>query len=292
MNTLFSNPMKPMNFIERNKNIMSGWLDPIYNIFILKTTNFNTIRDSKYFYITFFIIFLCSISYSQESRFIKNGSVFLCVVRNDTVWLGVDSKIYHRSTPICKIFRAKNFVFASVGIFEIKQSGIAFNIDTTLQYCLRHEGFDFYKTMWYFKKICNYYVGLFGVAFDNTYHYPIGTKILDASIKVLFATYKSGKAKVFTYDFSPLVTKSQIIAVPDSESIIGTRGNWSIAYGGEVDKIYGVVPQTLSNDMPTVIKHLIGIEIDAMPEKVGYPINIIRIDKGGIHSIEKHQPCK
>jgi hypothetical protein len=77
----------------------------------------------KYLSITFFIFSIITVSYSQESSLSKKGTTIVYVIRNDTIWIGVDSKIIgeKNGNPIdsvtCKIIKVNNIVFTHAGLY-------------------------------------------------------------------------------------------------------------------------------------------------------------------------------
>lgn len=114
-------------------------------------------------------------------------------------------------------------------------------------------------------------------------------------IATVFATIEKGIPKVYNLNFHPIIkTKdsvdirvkidSLIVYPPDNRIFSGFRG--------ESNAIKNIVKNYNWGDIPNDIKTLISIQIQNTPEKVGFPINIIRIDSGGIHWIEKNHFCE
>lgn len=288
-----------MNVVKRNINIMTPFPYIINHFFsfIIDLGYFESRKYFYYFYVAFFIVALTSISYAQKSFIEKSGSIFVCIQRNDTIWIGVDSKIYQNPSIIeCKILKFDNFVFAHVGLTRGTDMyrNFVWDIDSLFYRAITIKS-NFYGIRNYINKSCKVWSSRIGLIEAAKNKMSIGESVIEASITSLFAIYEERKAKVFIYNFLPIVVKtksgdSTVTTQVDSGLVIGTK-NIKKSLGGVFQEIAHINPTDISTDIPIAIRELIKIEINAHPDKVGYPINIIRITKDGIRWIDKHQPC-
>ena len=215
-------------------------------------------------------------------------------MRNDTIWIGADSKIISKEggpslTPRCKIIKANNFVFVHAGLFGYG----GYDIDSIFYYCYGI-GRNYYNTRILFKDLT--IKVLYQIASEKVTRDPqkfiSGKKDTDY-VSTVFATYETYKAKFISYVYKATIGKNDggvyTITNVDSTIIESSLGATYTYLGGVYDAIILMRPNK-NEDIPTFINNLIKIEIKAEPNKVGYPINKIRIAKDGIKWIQKKQP--
>jgi len=291
MNTFFTYPMKPYNFIKRNINIPSIFSYSIRNNVI---SNVNYLKSFfiklRYSYIAFFIIFISTINYSQELLSINRGTTVVGIARNDTIWIGADSKMEDGTTK-CKIVKTDSMVFTHAGIFN--ESITQINIDTLFVRTVRKVR-NVKETREWFNYAMRYILQLTGsLKMPGSIKYRIGDKILEDQTGCLIATYLNGKPIIYTHEYittvldnnlaSPCQTRTDVIY----DSYVTEMGGFRIFSFG-YDKLIRNATEDFSNwDIPTLINHLIGMEINRTPSKVGKPISIIRLTKNKIEWVQK-----
>src|SRR4030065_1998263 len=85
--------MKPIFSIKRNINIPSIYCNTnCCNAISLRKKFLLPIKHIYYSYIILLIFITNQISYSQESILQYNGTTIITALRNDTIWIGADSK--------------------------------------------------------------------------------------------------------------------------------------------------------------------------------------------------------
>ncbi len=141
--------MKPINIIGRNINVPTFFSQSNYYIVFAKIKNFsNWSFCNSYSNKIIFTIFFIVIGYIQESFPQEHGTIVICVIRNDTIWVAADSKVInqHRfaatEDSTCKIIRFDDFVFSSAGVFTNKPTN--FNIQSLITE-IRSRTIDFYE---------------------------------------------------------------------------------------------------------------------------------------------------
>jgi hypothetical protein len=127
--------MKPINSIWRNIDISNQSIHPDNNIIFSKVKNFaNWINYIVYSYKIFIIILFIILSNFHKSFPQEHGTVIISVIRNDTIWIGADSKVkegifvYDTFFNQCKIRKYGDFVFTSSGIYSDEN----FDVDSIL----------------------------------------------------------------------------------------------------------------------------------------------------------------
>ena len=255
----------------------------------------------RYKYITFFIILLCCISYSQESITQYHGTILIGITRNDTMWIGVDSKSVGNNGDVrtaCKIIKTPEFVFAHAGLTQVNiKSGNKvikeIKIDSLL-YDAYKQGISMDKTMEIFNKNFIHMHEIEGSLMNSKANYPINFVLNEIASTIFFAKYDNNKIEfIFNYYF-PIVREHNHIEVKFSPHKVVSK------MGDEV-KIAPFFPRfrkkeplviDISKDIPANLRNFIKHQITVDTTNLGLPINIIRICKNGIDWIDKHQPCK
>ena len=246
------------------------------------------------FYIIIIIISVNFISNAQSNSSISKGTTILTVIRNDTVWIGADSKetTSWSNTIVCKIIRKPSFVFAHAGISGLRSDKEEINI---IEFALNHSGGESLQ------KIMNNFNKNFTDIFTRLImkikvysNYSVGDTISNFITSVIFANYESRQANVYFFDFIPIIAKNDSVEIKIHYNSRTGRigGGFHPALSGERDIIEQIINKYSTSNIPEAINILINKEIKAVPQIVGLPINIIRIDKDGIHWIQKNQPCK
>src|SRR3989304_7237167 len=114
------------------------------------SSNFKTnISNFQKIYLTFLIISFNYLLYSQECLYPDMGTTIIFILRNDTIWIGTDSKVSNNSKelipPSCKISVHRNLVFTSAGLTHDNFSNIY--LDTLFIHCAKITH-DVETTLW------------------------------------------------------------------------------------------------------------------------------------------------
>jgi len=246
----------------------------------------------KYLYITIFIVFVSLLNF-HKAEFIKSGTTIICVVRNDTVWIGADSKIVDQFGKFigigCKVFSGKNFVFANSGLFGYGKYNIP-----NIAYRSIGEYFTI-NDLWLFKRYAIKILYEIGENMSTRKIYKAGQSE-EVHFSTIFATNTNGNTNIFfdTYELEVgCCNRGSVYAIVKVDSVFasGISTNVLTYKAGIYDEIKSM-DANRTEDIPIFIKKLITIEINAHPDSVGYPINIIRVTKNKIDWIDKHPPCK
>lgn len=293
--------MKPINFIKRNINIPTSFSNSICDFIIFKAKYSGLILIKlKYFYITFFIISIHTTFYSQESLLEYGGTTLICIVRHDTIWIGVDSKMElegnnSESPPVCKIINAGHFIFAHAGFNQIISTNI--DINNIFYNSVKKGRNNIHKTISIFNENIISAFRFIGPLMIKQRGYSVGDTIHGLTLYAFFATYENGLAKVFSFSYFTTVTNAKTPQIPifteiTSDHLVGKMGQFQTQLAGESYEIKDIIMNYTTENIRILMNSLIKIEIKAHPERVGLPINIIRIAKDGIHWVQKNQPCK
>lgn len=245
-----------------------------------------------YFYITFFIFFAISISYPQEFSLEQHGTSIICIMRHDTIWIGADSKVVNNkgvSTVNCKITQANDFVFVYSGISQFTD----IYVDSIFKRCYG-VGRNIHKTMELFDKEMLHTMFEIG---GKAIMYKLEGIDSIGGIATLFATYENGMAKFFSREYYVIIGKKQdgtvfITSDFDSASVTSKMRPLNYYLAGHYEAIASIAITKMFGNIPAAINELIGMQIKATPNYVGYPINIICISKDGINWVQENSPCE
>ena len=249
------------------------------------------------FYIIIIIISVNFISNAQSNSSISKGTTIITVIRNDTVWIGADSKetTSWGNTIVCKIIRKPSFVFAHAGISGLRSDKEGLKNINIIEFALNHStGNSLQKIMNNFNKNFTYIFTRLIMKTKAYSNYSVRDTISNFITSVIFANYESRQANVFCFDYIPIIVKNDSVEIKINYNSRTGRigGGFHSALSGERDIIEPIINKYSTSNIPEAINLLINKEIKAVPQIVGLPINIIRIDKAGIHWIQKNQPCK
>jgi hypothetical protein len=247
--------------------------------------------DSK---VIFLFIFICFNSFPQDS-FINKGTTIIAVVRNDTVWIGADSKVTDEDGNFvgttCKILRYNDIVFAHAGL----KTDFVADIDIE----------NIFISSYFRNKTLSGTVKTFGdslmLAIDRAnrnskigMEYEIGDTIKTHIVEAYFAGVENDTLKLFVYLIVPWVGvlhRNGIVFSPYLREVSAQQSSFIPVFGGYANKIRYIGDIFKSGDVPQLIRAMILIECAKESKFVGEPINIIRITKNGIEWIE-NQNCK
>ena len=85
----------------------------------------------KVFFIILLVLILNANAHTQNANSQINGTVIIGIIRNDTIWIGADTKFNNTTNlqilNLSKIKIFKNFVYAHAGIFYNAPTKINFN---------------------------------------------------------------------------------------------------------------------------------------------------------------------
>ncbi len=282
--------MIPMKFVKGNVHIPTKF--SIYskgNIFFTISDYFSFIRKEFYYTnIALLVIFFFSISYPQESINLYHGTILIGITRNDTIWIGVDSKSVGNNgdvIKVCKIIKTPEFVFAYCGLSQsnVKSDNKVtkkINIDKLL-YDAYHQGITMDKTMEIFNKIYIQMHEIVGSVMNSEANYPINSVLNEIASTIFFARYDINKIEfIFNYYF-PIVGENNHIDVKFSPhrwvSEIGDRVKIA-PFFPNVGKRETFVIDT-SKDIPTNLRNFIKHRINVDKKNLGPPLILFKLAK-------------
>ncbi len=226
------------------------------------------------------------------------GTCVVCVIRNDTIWIGADSKVGQFELDVktfCKIIESNDFVFTHSGLYIHGWKGTDVN---KIFRKSASKGVDVYNTMNIFKN--DMIRVLEGLGLYEILHnqFSIGDTINIIKVTALFATYNQGKAKRFTQIYSTIVidTFNVKTIVKIDSTFAPKEGGFSYGVIGANAYIAGYIQRNEKEvrALPPIklINTFIKIEAKNLPEIVGGPIDMIRITKEGISWIKVKEKCR
>ena len=208
----------------------------------------------------------------------------------------------NNSGIMCKIIKAQNFAFAVWGLeridllYKFEDSVFAYIYEPAkdlLDSAMRISR-DVYKIMEIFKQFFPFVITQFITLMESLNKHQAGDTLNNSITGVVFAINNGKSIKAFFYNFIPYINLNGEIKIEiASDSIIGGIDDSlhivALGYTDEIEPLF--IKQNWDN-VEAAINNLINIEINAYPDYVGSPINIIRITKNQVKWIQKNQPCK
>ena len=246
------------------------------------------------FLYAFVPICLTILSYPQEMFNISKGSAVIGIARNDTIWIGADSKITDTgilgsATSRCKIIRSGNIIFAHHGV--IKDYFTNVDIDTIIVHSIEG-GTDVRSIIEYFNQAM-----IFTLQYISTLEvigkkYSIGDTLNNYHTGFLIAAVEREQPILYSLEYDTKVNDT----VP-RQSFLTKTELIQQHYNAEIGKIryfaqgVGNIDEEIrayqNRNIPSVIVELIERAIQKFPDHLGGPISIIQITKDDIKWIQK-----
>jgi hypothetical protein len=197
----------------------------------------------------------------------------------------------------CKIVSGGQFVYASAGFIE----DVKFNADEIAARSRQRKGNIGQHANWYAKDAQPPFLEMmkrFHRSLPTSYKQMISSE--GSSLVTIFAGIENGRPAVALVEFnvindasgSPVQAKTKIGFCPGLFCVDPKMDFWRVF--GQTDAAIGAVTRTprfwTGNDAADARK-LVQIEIDAMPDHVGPPIDVVEINSTGVHWVEPRGSC-
>ena len=197
----------------------------------------------------------------------------------------------------CKIVSAGKFVYASAGFTE----DVKFNADKIAERSARRKGSIAEHVKWYAKDAQQPFLEMmkrFHQSLPEMYKRTVSSN--GSTLVTIFAGIENDRPAVALVEFmvindpsgKPKEAKTNIGACPGLFCVDPKMDFWRVF--GQNDAAIQAVTRTprfwTGNDAVDARK-LVQIEIDAIPDRVGPPIDLVEIDSTGLHWIEPRGSC-
>jgi hypothetical protein len=210
----------------------------------------------------------------------------------DSIILGADSRVITDSGPLeaCKIGHKDEVWVAASGLVTESRSGFQFG--PMAQLALAHSG-GLQQKMFRFAEVVHGPLtkALAVVRLEAPADYAriqTGRPVLQA----IFATREAGKPVMATIAF---VLGADGELQPRASLIDGAdRRGPRIIYAGQQERIREYLrshPDWLNGDRQALVRNLVQLEVDAGTPFVGGPVDVMQIDAGGPHWIQRKAAC-
>ncbi len=252
------------------------------------------------FYYLFILLVSWNNSFSQTNKVYK-GTTVAVIMKNDTVWIGADSKISYDFDTLeiqrCKILMFKDFAFAHLGLTTIPQ--INFDVNVVIENIQnRTENidqikFEMNKSMYdILNKIGDNYIK------ENPHYleFNSGSQIVEFNIINLFCYFKNDIS--FVDEFRYRVFKISNTEIEIKLDTLSRKSNIypSLEIYGEREDSWSYMnehPNYRYNENPvTIINKIIAIEATFRTKDVGLPCDILRVSSKNFEWIQCKEHCR
>lgn len=261
-------------------------------------------RYCCYKIIVFFVCIVGSI-YAEESVLYGEGTTGICIIRNDTIWIGVDSKVTDTmgsdSLFKCKILTTDKIIFTQTGNNFYIDSQINIHIDTLFINCANEDAAPTQIINCFHDAVLAAYK-IIGSNEMLSMRYSIGDTI-PYRLNSIFAFNEESIPHLYLISYKIVVLDTSAGSKNPLKIIFQKnlrRANSEVPsyyLAGRIDAIldtmiHFIAPNLDKLDIPVLINHLIEIQATAQPNHVGGGISIISICPQGINWFQKNKPCK
>lgn len=203
----------------------------------------------------------------------------------------------HTVNTTCKTVSTGQFVYASAGFTE----DIRFNADEIAGRSRQRKGNIGEHARWYANDVQQPFLEMmkrFHKSLPDLYKQTISSK--SSPLVTIFAGIENGRPAFALVEFtvinnasgSPVEAKAKIGVCPGLFCVDPKTDFWRVL--GESDAAIKAVtrsPRFWTGNDAADARKLVQIEIDAMPDHVGPPIDVVEIDSAGLHWIEPRGSC-
>lgn len=253
--------------------------------------------------VVLFITINSNLTNAQAKVVAIKGTTVISIARDDTIWIGADSKVTNLTNDIrydCKLKITDSIIFTYTGSYWYITDLININTDSIFYHCIKNKNTSVDNIIKRFNDTIITALEKIGLDLMQRNKYKVNDTI-DNELNAIFSFNRRNVPHMMVNAYRTIVVDTNLNAKKPLK--ICTEQEWMIAndektkcrlYGkieAIIPEIISIKPQLNKIYIPKLINEMINAESKAQPQEVGGNINIVCITPRGIRWIQKMQPC-